>query len=139
MPPPAPSSPCDDSCSLAHDGDCDDGGPGSEFSQCSLGTDCIDCDCGCSSRSHNFAPLPPLPPAALTLYEGAPPVHIANVRLLGSITVRGGILRITSCRIEACGQPASTEAAAGSALTLSGGHTVLSQSVLIDHPAGAIK
>jgi len=35
---------CDDSCVHAFDGDCDDGGIGSEFALCStLGTDCTDC------------------------------------------------------------------------------------------------
>ena len=34
---------CSESCSYSNDGDCDDGGPGSDFSLCSLGTDCIDC------------------------------------------------------------------------------------------------
>ena len=28
----------------AFDGDCDDGGPGSEYDECSFGTDCFDCD-----------------------------------------------------------------------------------------------
>lgn len=32
-----------DECYLANDGDCDDGGPGSEFSQCPWGTDSTDC------------------------------------------------------------------------------------------------
>jgi cysteine-rich repeat protein len=34
---------CDDSCRYPNDGDCDDGGPGSIFSYCTLGTDCTDC------------------------------------------------------------------------------------------------
>ena len=34
---------CDDSCEFAFDGVCDDGGPDSEYSYCSLGTDCADC------------------------------------------------------------------------------------------------
>ena len=37
------SASCLDVCEHADDGDCDDGGPGSEFSQCPLGTDCTDC------------------------------------------------------------------------------------------------
>ena len=28
---------------LARDGNCDDGGPGSEYSYCDFGTDCADC------------------------------------------------------------------------------------------------
>lgn len=34
---------CTDTCTYAGDGACDDGGPGSEFSICELGTDCTDC------------------------------------------------------------------------------------------------
>ncbi|MBT3219441.1 MAG: hypothetical protein HN348_10145 [Proteobacteria bacterium] len=34
---------CDDTCTYANDGVCDDGGPGSVYSVCSLGTDCTDC------------------------------------------------------------------------------------------------
>ena len=34
---------CTNSCMYAGDGDCDDGGPGSDFSLCALGTDCSDC------------------------------------------------------------------------------------------------
>eukprot|EP00966_Prymnesium_polylepis_P015950 368328-Prymnesium_polylepis.1 len=34
---------CDNSCSYSYDNDCDDGGPGSEFDSCLLGTDCADC------------------------------------------------------------------------------------------------
>ena len=34
---------CYEDCSYSGDGDCDDGGPGAEFSSCELGTDCIDC------------------------------------------------------------------------------------------------
>ena len=54
-PPAGPSLPalfslCTDTCIIAQwgvdyssDGDCDDGGPGSEYSVCALGTDCTDC------------------------------------------------------------------------------------------------
>ena len=34
---------CDDTCAYAYDGACDDGGAGSEFNVCALGTDCGDC------------------------------------------------------------------------------------------------
>jgi hypothetical protein len=44
-PPPAmpPASGCEDTCVFRADGDCDDGGPDSDFSFCTLGTDCTDC------------------------------------------------------------------------------------------------
>ena len=34
---------CEDSCSVASDNDCDDGGVGAEFAMCGFGTDCLDC------------------------------------------------------------------------------------------------
>ena len=34
---------CTNECEYAHDGDCDDGGPGSDYSLCEYGTDCADC------------------------------------------------------------------------------------------------
>ena len=53
MPPSAPASPgyppmppgilCQNHCVYASDGDCDDGGPGAEFSLCAYGSDCQDC------------------------------------------------------------------------------------------------
>ena len=45
-PPPTPAGAinrCTYTCNWNGDSDCDDGGPGSEFSQCALGTDCYDC------------------------------------------------------------------------------------------------
>ncbi|MCB9507657.1 MAG: hypothetical protein H6700_08900 [Myxococcales bacterium] len=37
------SAQCTNTCGTADDGDCDDGGPGSSYSVCELGTDCNDC------------------------------------------------------------------------------------------------
>ena len=34
---------CTNTCGSANDGECDDGGPGSLYSVCALGTDCADC------------------------------------------------------------------------------------------------
>lgn len=34
---------CSDTCHYSNDGTCDDGGPGSKYSMCALGTDCSDC------------------------------------------------------------------------------------------------
>ena len=46
--PPSPPALCinvDDSCSMhTEDAMCDDGGPGSMFSLCAIGTDCVDCN-----------------------------------------------------------------------------------------------
>lgn len=43
MGPGGPGVSCTNSCRHAGDGDCDDGGPGSDYSLCELGTDCADC------------------------------------------------------------------------------------------------
>ena len=61
-PPPAPPftpDHCVETCVYASDGDCDDGGPGAEYSLCAYGTDCI--NCGPRLRVHTPMP-PPLPP-----------------------------------------------------------------------------
>ena len=42
---------CSNTCYAASDGDCDDGGSGSAYSGCSLGTDCVDCGSRASSGS----------------------------------------------------------------------------------------
>jgi len=34
---------CTEQCSSSNNGDCDDGGPGSQYSSCGLGSDCADC------------------------------------------------------------------------------------------------
>lgn len=46
--PPPPTS-CSNTCSYRNDGDCDDGGPGSDYSLCALGTDTADCGSRCST------------------------------------------------------------------------------------------
>ena len=44
MPPTPPPPPeCENSCYVAYDANCDDGGFGSEYNFCAMGTDCADC------------------------------------------------------------------------------------------------
>ena len=45
QPPPPPSTPsiCFQTCAYSNDGECDDGGPGFEYTLCDLGSDCADC------------------------------------------------------------------------------------------------
>jgi hypothetical protein len=65
------SSYCRDACMnsyLLSNGICEDGGPGSEYSQCPLGTDCSDCGIRFfvpppSPASPPDLPSPPAPPA----------------------------------------------------------------------------
>ena len=60
-PPPTAPSGCnatgEETCEYAADGECDDGGVGSEFDDCGWGTDCSDC----GLRFH-LPPSPPMPP-----------------------------------------------------------------------------
>ena len=42
--PPSPAQACRDTCTYAFDGACDDGGPDAQYTACSLGSDCSDCN-----------------------------------------------------------------------------------------------
>jgi hypothetical protein len=55
-PEPALDPACNDACPYANDGECDDGGPGSAYSLCELGSDCA--DCGRADREAVAAPAP---------------------------------------------------------------------------------
>jgi len=58
LPPlPPPPACCNNGCGFADDGWCDDGGPGSDYNECTLGTDCLDCGNRCLPPR---APPPPL-------------------------------------------------------------------------------
>jgi len=67
--PPSPAAPvgtCNNVCGWSFDGDCDDGGPGSEYSMCDINSDCDDCG---SSRSQSpsqppASPSPATPPGS---------------------------------------------------------------------------
>ena len=48
--------------SSANNGICEDGGPGSEYSACAVGSDCN--DCGGEARTVTPPPPPPPPPSA---------------------------------------------------------------------------
>ena len=50
---------CDDSCTYISDGFCDDGGPGSEYGLCDVGTDCTDCTCQPPERCLATCPCAP--------------------------------------------------------------------------------
>ena len=92
-PPPSPFAPpaffCEDSCainSFLYNGMCDDGGVGSEYSICSLGTDCTDC-------GPRFLSPPPSPPSPLDPPPPspfAPPSHPKPLGPPGSEQGSGG-------------------------------------------------
>lgn len=66
---------CSNTCTYAFDGECDDGGWGSEYSLCSIGTDCGDCgtryvadDGTTCSASELTGSAPALYPLAIWLF-----------------------------------------------------------------------
>jgi len=88
---PSGAGQCSNTCTnYASDGDCDDGSPGSEYSHCTLGTDCYDCGPRLPSHSHfphghsppspPLAPPPPPPPPP-------PPLNTYFTVVSGSCTV----------------------------------------------------
>eukprot|EP00966_Prymnesium_polylepis_P124586 2881457-Prymnesium_polylepis.1 len=54
---------CNNACNFASDNDCDDGGPGNQYSYCELGHDCIDCGPRGPTSSPSPSPPPAPPPA----------------------------------------------------------------------------
>lgn len=76
-PPPSPTPPwyrtmCSDTCIYyTNDGDCDDGGDGSAYSLCDLGTDCH--DCGYRLVYEGPSPSPPVPPSPSPPPPPSPP------------------------------------------------------------------
>lgn len=75
LPPPPTSlhSDCRNSCYDAKDSYCDDGGYGSEYDRCELGSDCDDCG---PRRYLPPPPLPPLPPPLPPL----PTYFVTNIK-----------------------------------------------------------
>ena len=79
----------------------------------------------------------------------APPVHLSKLRLLGTLRVDGGTLRLTDCSIEVAaaigpeaiaggGSRRLSASSAGRALSITGGHVGLTRTEFSGHPAGAI-
>eukprot|EP00966_Prymnesium_polylepis_P216956 5021472-Prymnesium_polylepis.1 len=69
---------CTDTCHYPTDGICDDGGPGFQYADCSLGIDCTDCGARCQAPFE--PPQPPSPPAR-------PPVVFDDSISTGSLTM----------------------------------------------------
>lgn len=71
---------CLNTCNYANDGECDDGGPGAEYSECQLGTDCADC----AERFIIFPPSSPqiqLLPELSALTQGENGDYMSNTKL----------------------------------------------------------
>ena len=69
---------CVDTCAYRLDGDCDDGGPGSEYNYCQLGTDCADCVSRCTSLAPPPLAPSPLPPAVPPLTAPMPMMPLTS-------------------------------------------------------------
>ena len=96
-PPPAITSLvnlCAEACNFAADGDCDDGGSGSEFSSCTSGSDCTDC----GPRT------PPPPPITYSKTPMMGPLFTEFVKRGGFGSAQG--LGFASCQfLRHCDQP----------------------------------
>ena len=86
--PPAPPGICFQTCAYANDGDCDDGGPGAQYTLCDLGSDCADC---------GLRPIqPPSPPAvALVPSEITVTNDVYNNEVSSALTCDGLAAPIT--------------------------------------------
>ena len=75
-PPFAPPPGCGETCNYSADGDCDDGGPGSEFVSCAFASDCNDCGIRAvvdpPPSPPSSPPTPPSPPVP-SVPPSAPP------------------------------------------------------------------
>jgi len=88
-PPPSPGPPssgtCLNTCFFASDGECDDGGAGSEFPVCTACTDCNDCGPRIAGSCADLPPFPhplrpppsPPPPRSTTPAAASPPSPLA--------------------------------------------------------------
>jgi hypothetical protein len=88
-PPSSPLAPpelegCGDSCHFAADGYCDDGGQGAQYTDCGLGTDCMDC----GQRSMD-APQPPASPPSTPpfSYDELKPYETMIYLCVGSVAL----------------------------------------------------
>jgi len=86
-------------------------------------------------------------PVLVALLQGAPRVHISNMRLLGHFVVQGGRLILTDSVIERLGghenYPATPgrrleSQSFGRAISIEGGSAILTRTVVRGHNAGAI-
>jgi hypothetical protein len=79
------------------------------------------------------------PQRLITIAQGAPPILISNVRILGSLEVLGGELTLSSCGIEpGISDGSILSASDGRALSIEGGAVTLKNTTLSGHLAGAI-
>ena len=73
MPSAPPGFRCSNACAYTSDGPCDDGGQGSEFAICDLGTDCADCGPRYISPPPQLPPTPTITQTSTGLPNQTPP------------------------------------------------------------------
>jgi hypothetical protein len=78
-------------------------------------------------------------PVLATFSYGAPQVQLTDLRLVGSLRVQGGKLRVLRCSISSQTSRQPNTPPAVRALSIIGGEATLVQTVLRDHVAGAIE
>ena len=66
-------------------GECDDGGPGSEYALCTAGSE--QTDCGCGTRTESSPPPPPFPPAVAGFDSPLDTIPVLNQEQCGSCYV----------------------------------------------------
>eukprot|EP00966_Prymnesium_polylepis_P217420 5032093-Prymnesium_polylepis.1 len=93
-PPPPPAAQghasCTEACQYAMDGFCDDGGGGSQYSDCYLGSDCT--DCGARVMPPSVPPLPPRPPAPVGFASVAMPSSLHGLWKFWGATAVGNVV-----------------------------------------------
>ncbi len=102
LPPPYSPCVCTNTCSPhISDGACDDGGSGSEYNVCSLGSDCEDCGArgdGCVSfPSPSQPPLPPLPSPFPSPPPYSPPVVCCQAMTVECLSCQNGMNTTEYC------------------------------------------
>ena len=85
---------CSNTCNYASDAECDDGGPGAEYTSCVYGTDCIDC----GPRSAPPPPMSPPPTTGASAVETSGSTGIIIGVIIGVILVLVLSLVILYCR-----------------------------------------
>ncbi len=82
-------------CPYLSDGDCDDGGAGSEYASCSAGSDCVDCGPRCAPPPSVPSDEPQLPPSPLA----PPPPLLPPVSPLASGALWGVVQGSEHCAV----------------------------------------
>jgi hypothetical protein len=85
-PPPPPG--CRENCHYAGDGMCDDGGPGAEYSFCTMGEDCTDCGTRPEPPPAPPAPPPEVSPSPVPPPAASPPEVVCKDDRAGTFHIR---------------------------------------------------